>query len=102
MSYWYVGMSIVAAATAVYSTDSARKAQNNATDVAKAAAKKNQQQSEEATNRANAKTPDVSAMMSANAQAAKGGQSGTMLTGPAGVDPTQLTLGKTSLLGGGG
>jgi hypothetical protein len=40
--------------------------------------------------------------MAANVLAGKAGQSGTMLTGPQGVDPTQLTLGKQTLLGGGG
>ena len=34
--------------------------------------------------------------------AGKAGQSGTMLTGPQGVDPSSLLLGKSSLLGGGG
>ena len=31
---------------------------------------------------------------------AQGGAAGTMLTGPSGVDPSALTLGKSSLLGG--
>ncbi len=51
-------------------------------------------------NKANAKSPDVGALLSANAQAAKGGQSGTMLTGPGGIDPNTLSLSKSSLLGG--
>ena len=51
-------------------------------------------------NRANAKSPDVGALLSANSQAAKGGQSGTMLTGPSGIDPNSLSLSKSSLLGG--
>ena len=54
---------------------------------------------EQQINRANAKTPDVGAMLSANMQQAKGGQSGTMLTGNSGVDDKQLTLGKNTLLG---
>jgi len=51
-------------------------------------------------NRANAKSPDSGALLAANQQSAKGGQSGTMLTGPAGIDPNTLSLGKSSLLGG--
>ena len=51
-------------------------------------------------NKANAKSPDVGALLSENTQAAKGGISGTMLTGPAGVDPNTLSLSKSSLLGG--
>ena len=54
---------------------------------------------DEANNRANARTPDSSAILSAAQQAAKSGVSGTMLTGPTGVTADQLKLGKTSLLG---
>ena len=57
------------------------------------------QQQTEQINRANQKQPDTTSMMAANLQAAKGGQSGTMLTGPTGVDLDQLKLGKTTLLG---
>jgi hypothetical protein len=37
--------------------------------------------------------------MSQNQMNAKGGQSGTMLTGATGVDPNSLLLGKKTLLG---
>ena len=53
----------------------------------------------EATKRANQKKPNVNAIMEAAMQATKGGISGTMLTGPAGVTPNNAMLGKTSLLG---
>lgn len=53
----------------------------------------------QANNRANAQSPDVGAMLSANQQAAKSGGGSTMLTGPAGVDPSTLALGKSTLLG---
>lgn len=46
------------------------------------------------------KAPDVGAMLSGNKQAAMGGGSSTMLTGPGGVDPTTLNLGRNTLLGG--
>lgn len=49
--------------------------------------------------RGQSKTPDVGSMLAGNQQAAKGGGSGTMLTGPGGVDPTTLNLGKNTLLG---
>jgi hypothetical protein len=39
-------------------------------------------------------------MLSNNQAQAKGGESGTMLTGSAGVDPASLNLGKNTLLGG--
>ncbi len=56
--------------------------------------------SQQAVNRANRATPDTAAIMSEAGQAAKSGGSGTMLTGPMGVDPNQLALGKNTLLGG--
>ena len=88
------------AAATIYSTDNARQVSNQANDIAKTNALNTQQQSDEANNRANAKSPDSAAMLSANMMAGKAGQSGTLLTGPQGVDPSQLTLGKTTLLGG--
>ena len=57
------------------------------------------QRAEEATNRANAKAPNSAAAMSAALLAGKGGNAGTMLTGPGGVDPSKLTLGRATLLG---
>ena len=54
---------------------------------------------DEANNRANAKSPNASTILSAAQQAAKSGVGGTMLTGPTGVTADQLKLGKTSLLG---
>ena len=54
---------------------------------------------DEANNRANARTPDSAAILSAAQQAAKSGVGGTMLTGPTGVTADQLKLGKTSLRG---
>ena len=55
----------------------------------------------EANNKANAKTPDATALMAANLAASKNGQAGTLLTGPGGVDPNSLKLGRSTLLGGG-
>ena len=57
-------------------------------------------QVDQANNNANKKQPNVSGILSAAQQAAKGGVGGTMLTGPQGVDPSTLTLGKSTLLGG--
>lgn len=74
--------------------------QKTAQAEATATAKKQQQTAEQNVNRANAKQPDVSSIMSAASQAAKGGAAGTMLTGPTGIDPNALSLGKNTLLGG--
>lgn len=88
-------------AVTAWQTDQQRKLANTANDQAMAAAKANAAAADEATNRANAKRPNTQALLGANILNAKGGQSGTMLTGPQGVDPGMLTLGKNSLLGGG-
>lgn len=104
---------IVAAAAAavgtgysIYSGEQQRSAQKDALNQqreaqqkAEASAAKQEKAAEEATNRALAKTPDTNAIMSAAEQSGKGGASSTMLTGPQGVDPNALELGKKTLLG---
>ena len=74
--------------------------QRQAQAEAKTAAEKQQSTSEQNVNRANAKSPDAGAILSQASQAAKGGPAGTMLTGPQGVNPNELALGKSTLLGG--
>lgn len=94
---WLAVGSLAVGAYGAYSgAQNAKAANQQAKDNALATAK----QADQANNRANAKSPDSAAMMAANILAGKAGQSGTMLTGPTGVDPTTLTLGKSSLLGG--
>lgn len=89
-------------AAAAYSANKQAGAQRDATNQANANAKKTADAAEQATNKANQKSPDSDALLSANLTAGQTGQSSTMLTGPTGVDPSLLTLGKTTLLGGGG
>jgi hypothetical protein len=90
------GVSATAAvASTVQSADASRRQAHTAVD----AAKVNAQQADEANNRANAKSPDSAAMMASNALAGKAGQSSTMLTGPSGIDPNSLLLGKNTPLG---
>lgn len=84
----------------VYAGQQAASQQEEAQQQAKSAAKTQEQKAEEATNRANQKRPDTMAILSAAQQAGKGGASGTMLTGPTGISPDALNLGKSSLLGG--
>lgn len=96
---WAAIGAIAAVGTSVYSADQQRSNANRANDIARANAKKNQQLTEEATNRANAKKPDIGALLAANMLSAKAGNASTMLTGPTGIDASQLTLGKNSLLG---
>ena len=58
------------------------------------------QSADEANNRANQKRPNANAILAAAQQAAKGGMGGTLLTGPQGVNPGEMSLGKSTLLGG--
>jgi hypothetical protein len=98
MSWAYV---VMAAAT-VYSAQSSRVSNDRARRQQAAIAKSQQQAADQANNKANAKSPDVSAMLSAAGRASGGGQAGTLLTGSQGLDLSRLTLGKATLLGGGG
>ncbi len=93
---------LASAASAVKGVKQAKEAdktQKAAIEQAKQASAAQLKQAEDATNKANAKRPNVDALYSANEQSAKGGPSGTMLTGPGGVDPSSLTLGRNTLLG---
>jgi hypothetical protein len=93
-----VGLAAITAGSAYVNHQDQKEAQAQARDQASKTAKA----ADEANNKANQKRANSSALLSSNQMAAKGGQSGTMLTGPSGVDPTALQLGKTTLLGGGG
>ncbi len=87
-------------ALTAYQGQQARIGQTRAADMAGRDASLTAQRAEEATNRANAKSPDVAAALSAALLSGKMGNSSTMLTGPQGVDPSKLLLGKSTLLGG--
>lgn len=95
-----VGSALLGAGAAAYSGKQAANAQDKATKQAEKAAAATASQAEQEFNKANAKKPDIGAITSANQQAAAGGAGSTMLTGAMGVDPTSLSLGKTTLLGG--
>ena len=73
-------------------------AQRTAQQQATAASLSTERQSEVAQNAANAKTPDVAAILQRAATMGNAGLSSTMLTGPAGVT-SGMNLGKTTLLG---
>lgn len=94
------GAAVAATAYTVYAGERAASAQADAQNRAREAAAKQEKAADEATNRANQKRPDTMAILDAAAQAGKGGGAGTMLTGPQGVDPAALQLGKNTLLGG--
>jgi uncharacterized protein HemX len=77
----------------------ALKNQNTATQKAEADALSTERKNETATNAANMKTPDISSILTNAANASKVGVGSTMLTGPNGVAPGALSLGKSTLLG---
>jgi hypothetical protein len=73
-----------------------RQAQNQAA----AQAASQQRRSAQRMAAANRRQPNMSAIMEGAAEGAGGGPSSTMLTGPTGVNPMDLSLGRSSLLGG--
>ena len=92
-----LGAAIAGAGVSAYSAKKQSDAQKKAQRSAEAQAQKQQQQAEREFNRANAKTPDLAAIMASNKRAEGAGS--TMLTGPQGVDTGSLALGKSTLLG---
>lgn len=101
-----VGTAAVGTAYSIYQGERAAgqqkqalKKQAGAQEEARMAARSQARQSDEAMGRANRKTPDTGGIMAAASQAAQGGPGSTMLTGPTGVSPNDLTLGKSTLLG---
>ena len=78
--------------------DEALKQQKVAQEEAKTAATQQQQTSEQNINKARQKSPDIAGIQ----QAAEAGSrdTSTMLTGPMGVKKEDLSLGKSTLLGG--
>lgn len=88
------GTGIASAVSQKNALQQQKKAQQEATARAASA----QRESEIRQNMASRKEPDVATIMANAAKA--GGPSGTMLTGPGGVNPSSLSLGKSSLLGG--
>lgn len=86
-------------AAAMAQAKSAAAAQQSALSAQVDAANRLYQSQSEQMNAANQKTPDTASITAANVQSGKSGQSGTMLTGQAGVDLSQLLLSKNTLLG---
>lgn len=113
ISWAMIGSAVLGAGT---SMDAQRKARNQAEEAAtqakqqadeaakqqQAQAEQQQAQAEQQLNRQeqqfNRQNPRQASASMLNA-GSRGGASSTMLTGPQGVDPGALTLGKSSLLG---
>lgn len=94
-----VGYTIAAGEDAKRKQADALGRQQKAQTQAVNAAQGQRKQSEMVINQANRQQPNISGIMQAASAASSGGPSGTMLTGPTGVDPNSLALGKSSLLG---
>lgn len=97
---WMAVSTAVGAAASVVQADKARRSQNQANDAARARAEQLAAATTRAENKAG-KAPDLGALLGTNALANKSGAGSTLLTGPQGVDPSRLTLGRNTLLGGG-
>ena len=74
--------------------------QKKAQDAAAASARSQQRRSQQAMAAANRAEPNVAGIMGAAESGGAGGPASTMLTGPMGVNPQDLQLGRSSLLGG--
>jgi len=101
-----VTASVAGAAYSIYAGEQGKKAQEDAMRKQEAAQAKATQQAERqavesraAIRRQEQQTPNVAGIMQAAQQTGTGGPASTMLTGPAGIDPTQLQLGRNTLLG---
>lgn len=92
---------VASVAGTVYNGNQQKQQAKGANYQAQQAALKQQKQAEQDLNAANKKRPDTMALLDKATQQGRAGQSGTMLTGPQGIDPSMLTLGKNTLLGGG-
>ena len=92
-----VGVSAVSAYASYQDQKKAVAAQEQANKQAAADAKRTADLADQATNKANRKTPDYAALLAGNAMTK--GVGSTMLTGPSGVDASSLTLGRNQLLG---
>jgi len=73
--------------------------QEKAAKQARSNALRQEKAAEEATNRANSRRANTGAALDSALQAGRAGASGTLLTGPQGIDPNALTLGGNTLLG---
>lgn len=99
MSFGVVA-SVVMAVNTYQQSEQARKvddAQERANNQAREDARKAADQADQAANKANRKGPNLAALMAGNAMTK--GVGSTMLTGPGGVAPNTLALGRSQLLG---
>jgi hypothetical protein len=96
------GLTLFKGVQSIFGGDPASKAADSAarnSDAQLKATQDAERRASEDLNRRNAKRADASMIDSAAGAAGQMGEAGTMLTGPSGVDPNSLKLGKQTLLG---
>lgn len=93
------GAAVAGTAYSIYSGQKQASAQKKAQNQAMKQADAQARAADQAMNAANQKRPNTSEILDAANQAGRAGVSGTMLTGTKGVDPNQLALGRSALLG---
>lgn len=91
---------VAGTAYTIYSGEKAASSAKSAQAQAQANADRQLRDQQQATARANQKRPDTLSLLDAAQQAGRAGASGTMLTGPQGVEANTLSIGKNTLLGG--
>jgi type II secretory pathway pseudopilin PulG len=91
--------SLAATAGSIYTGSKQARLQKRAGQQAAQQAEQAQRQAEREFNRANQKTPDITAMLRRNRAAGSGGVGGTFLTGQAGAPVSAGMLGRSTLLG---
>jgi hypothetical protein len=84
-------------AATVYQGNKAASAARDANAQAKSASDKQLSMMEQQLNKVDAKSPDINAIRAGNQSGDNA--TGTLLTGPGGIDPNTLSLGKNTLLG---
>ena len=96
------GAAALAAGTgySMYQGERTANMQDDAQRLSMAETQKTAKAADEATNRVNQKRPNANAILAAAQQAARGGMGGTLLTGPQGANLGEMSLGKSTLLGG--
>ena len=102
-----VGVAAAGTGYAIVAGEQGKKAQEEAMRNQRAAQARASRQAEAqataskaAIRRSEQQAPDVASIMAAAQESGAGGPASTMLTGPAGIDPSKLTLGRNTLLGG--
>lgn len=99
MAFAVTAIVAATAAVSIYNVNKQEKAQKSAMAQARADADRQAKAAEQAMNAQNQKRPNTSEILDAATQAGRAGVSGTMLTGPQGIQKDQLALGRNALLG---